>query len=89
MIRDAPHAQQNQPGISFTGKAMLHLLRARLAPDRSHISGVENGDAKPKNSGADAEEMGAGALSKVFKLWNKDFSIGQSRTKKKLATVRV
>jgi hypothetical protein len=89
LIRDAPHALQKQQGISFTGKAMLHLLRARLAPNRSHISGVENGDATAKNSGTDAEKIGAGALSKVFKLWNKDSSVGQSRAKKKLATVRV
>jgi hypothetical protein len=89
LFRDAPHALQKQQGISFTGKAMLHLLRARLAPDRSHVSVVDNGDAKLKKSGSDAEDMAAGALSKVFKLWNKDSSIGQSRTKKKLATVRV
>ncbi len=76
--------------ISFSGKAMLHLLRARLAPARLPLPVLapENRDSNLRDTSEDIEGAKAGALSKVFKLWNKDSGEGQSRAKKKLATVR-
>jgi hypothetical protein len=76
-------------GLSFSGKAMLHILRARLAPQRPAVSdGVKRLDSKSLASSSNMEGPESGVLSKVFKLWNKDSSSGPSRTKKKLATVQ-
>jgi hypothetical protein len=87
LFRDAPLALKKQDSTSFTGKAMLRMLRARLAPVRPHAFDADNGDPKSKKSVFNAEAAKPGGLSKIFKLWNKDYGVGQSRTKKKLATV--
>ena len=87
---EAAHKLKGKESISFSGKAMLHLLRARLAPARTPVlaaGAVENRDSRVREDG-DVEGAKFGALSKVFKLWNKDAGEGQSRAKKKLATVR-
>jgi hypothetical protein len=76
-------------GLSFSGKAMLHILRARLAPQLPAVSdGVKRVDSKSLIGFSNMERPESGVLSKVFKLWNKDGSAGPSRTKKKLATVK-
>ncbi len=90
MRHEAAHKLKEKESISFSGKAMLHLLRARLAPARTPVlaaDAVENRGSKVRE-GEDVEGAKFGALSKVFKLWNKDAGEGQSRAKKKLATVR-
>lgn len=78
--------------LTFSGKAMLHLLRARLAPARRPPvvpDGVQRRSSKDVETEEDFQEGKVGALSKVFKLWNKDSTAVQSRAKKKLATVRL
>ncbi len=82
---------KEKESISFSGKAMLHLLRARLAPPRLPLpihATTKNHDSKLHDTEEVIEGAKAGALSKVFKLWSKDSGEGQSRAKKKLATVR-
>ena len=76
--------------LTFSGKAMLHLLRARLAPPPPVVpDGVQRRSSKDVETEEDFQGGKVGALSKVFKLWNKDSTAVQSRAKKKLATVRL
>ncbi len=76
--------------ITLSGKAMLHMLRSRLAP--SKLQGNRNLQASQQTQSMQdqiPEDAGkSGALSKVFALWNKKGdSTTLSKTKKKLATV--
>lgn len=89
LLRDDARKMHASGGLSFSGKAMLHILRARLAPQRPAVSdGVKRVDSKSLAGFSSMEGPESGVLSKVFKLWNKDGSAGPSRTKKKLATVK-
>ena len=89
LLRDDARKMHESGGLSFSGKAMLHLLRARLAPQRPAVAdGIKRVDSKSLVGFMNTEGPESGVLSKVFKLWNKDGSTGPSRTKKKLATVK-
>ncbi len=86
LFRDISRAAPEKSGISLSGKAMLHILRARFAPQRipAAAKAAENTGTLILNG---PEPQKSGVISKVFSLWNKDYSAGPSRTKKKLAKV--
>lgn len=90
--RETAAKLKENESLTFSGKAMLHLLRARLAPARRPPvvpDGTEHVSSKDRETDEDFHGGKVGALSKVFKLWNKDSTAVQSRAKKKLATVRL
>jgi hypothetical protein len=83
---DVPRLKE-EAAPTMSGKAMLHLLRSRLAFNRETAS--QAADAGAMQFDADGAEASAapGPISNILKMWKTNDLVGQNRARRKLAAV--